>query len=258
PELDPDVLLYEAAEAVVGSGHAKDLYDVLSLIQDARVGEDHGTFYETDENYIYLNGAKDPSKIIEECDAALTKLQNMIDADIHSNTLPLSVSVSDILKMMVPNVHQISEYAEFRLNYVKLTEMAETGKSKEELSLFIESFFKPVCEYNVVTGLWGLEEQRIQVRLMEEFCVSHGLEAVNMPLVDHYRKQRILGEMISLQQNSAEKVLFPDSATYQMDVAYGTENTKRLVNELVSEGLLTREGENKVYISDWERYIYNF
>nr|MCR5310000.1 hypothetical protein [Lachnospiraceae bacterium] len=157
PELDPDVLLYEAAEAVVGSGHAKDLYDVLSLIQDARVGEDHGTFYETDENYIFLNGAKDPLKIIEECDAALTKLQNMIDADIHSNTLPLSVSVSDILKMMVPNVHQISEYAEFRLNYGKLTEMAETGKSKEELSLFIESFFKPVCEYNVVTGLWGLE-----------------------------------------------------------------------------------------------------
>ncbi|MBP5152131.1 MAG: hypothetical protein ILP13_04380 [Lachnospiraceae bacterium] len=258
PELDPDTLLYEAAESVVGKTYAKDLYDVLSLIQDARVGEDHDSFYESDENYVFLKGAKDPSKIIEEGNAALDKLQKMIDSDLCSNTIPLSVSVSDILKMMVPNIHQIIEYAEFRVNYDKLTEMAETGKSKEDLSLFIESFFKPVSEYNVVTGLWGLEEQRIQVRLIEEFCSENALEAVNMPLVDYYRKQRILGEMISLQQNSDEKVLFPDSATYQMGLAYGTDNTKRLVDELVSEGLLTEGSEDTVYLTDWERYIYNF
>ena len=77
-------------------------------------------------------------------------------------------------------------------------------------------------------------------------------------MADRTLKDRIYAEFVSQQQNSAEKVTFEKTASYHMAAAYGQTETKRLVEEMVREGILTSEDDETVSLTDWERYQYNF
>jgi len=258
PELDADALLYDAAKAFAGPEHARELYDVLLLIQDARTGDSHETFYESDERFVLVNADYDAKDILKRCKEAINTVNDLINADDLKPTVPLAISAEDVLKIMLPHLEQIKEYAEFKITYDKLVEMAESGMDKETLAAHAQEIFVPVNEYNVVTGLWGLQEQRTQLRLLDAFCEKYDIPKVQNDTVDYYRKQRILGEFISFQQASDKREEFPDTVSAHMSAGFGEETIKRLVSELVEEGLLSRAENGKVYLTDWERYKFNY
>jgi len=255
PSRDADSLILEAANAIAGEAHGEELAKILLLIQKARGGDD---FHQFSEGYFFLLESPNypAEEILKESSEAIDILDGLLAVDDFKCTIPVPVDVHRILELIRPHLLQIQSFAEFRIAYDEMCKMAESGASRESLQKMAEdATLKDIEEYNVVTGVWGVNEQRIQTKLINEFCEKYGLNPVHNDRVDNGRKQRIMGEFKSLQITSDAMLLFDKKTGFQMGVAYGEAETERLVNELVSEGLLSESDEDpsKVYVSDWNK-----
>ncbi len=256
PNLDPDYLLTEISKAVVGDVYADELYDVLNLIQDARTGSSWESFRWEYEDYYIKSNTYDFEGFLTRGKKALSDLDEMIDADLKCNTIPLPMSVSDLLKMIKPHVRQIVDYSQFREDLEMVRAAGAGGADNEKLQADVDALYKPVSEYNVITGVWGIPEAKAQYELTEEFCKQYELEVPQDPTFIYFRKQKIYDEFVTWQRKSSEKQLFTKSG-FQWGVAYGPDETVRLTEQLVEEGLLTETEDGKVFVTDWERYRYD-
>ena len=256
PNLDPDYLLSEVSKAVVGEAYADEFHDVLSLIQDARTGSSWESFRWEYEDYYIKSNTYDFEGFLTRGKKAISDLDKMIDADLKCNTIPLPMSVSELLKMVKPHVQQIVDYSQFREDLEMVRAAGAGGADNEKLQADVNAMYKPISEYNVITGVWGIPEAKAQYELTEEFCKQYELEVPQDPTFTYFRKQRIYDELVTWQRRSSERQLFAKSA-FQWGVAYGYDETIRLTEELVEEGLLTETEDGKVFVTDWERYRYD-
>lgn len=252
PDLDEDVLLHESCAALVGDEYCDDLYECVSIIKDARSGSGWKEFKSSYDEYILLSDAYPAEELLKRCDAAIPKMEEMIDANLKNNTIPLPFSTSETLDMMLPHLYEIREYSQFRIDLKKAEEMAKDGADKEELSNFVEKIYTPVREYDTITGCWGQAEARAQFFLLDEFCKRNEIETPHDATFDRYRKDRILGEIEMKQKNSEVCLKFNPKSSFQMGIAFGEEETERLTLELVDEGLLVLDKEGTVYLPYWE------
>ncbi len=257
PGLDADELLLESAKAVVGEKYAGKLYEVLCLIEEARTGSTWESFRWDCEDYRLKSSDYKAAVILKKSEKCLAYLDEMAAENIRDNTIPLPVSVSDLINMIKPHVKQIGEFASFRKDLDEAYKKAEKTSETGEIQRLIDKIYKPVSEYNVITGVWGVPEARAQYEMTEEFCEKYGLDVPQDPVFTEFRKQRIYDEFVTWQRKSRDKQVFAMDG-FQWGYAYGKEETKRLTLQLVDEGLLTRESDNTVSVTDWERYRYDF
>lgn len=254
PELDVQDLTYEVALKTVGEEYASDFAEMLSLIEEARSGYTWNTFFWDTEEYILKSDEYPSEDIINKSERLLPVLQEMIDKGIEANEMPLPISLHDLLSLMKPQMMQIYEYALFRRDFDAL----KTGTdSKQELEEKLQELSKPIPEYNCVIGLWGQIEARAQRELILEFCKEKNLKIPEVPDFDMNRKYRIYQYFVHYQKGKEEPVMqsFP---YFQYGVAYGEEETVRLVNELVEEGVFSKNEDGRVYLTEWENYRYLF
>ena len=256
PGADSAAVLKEAAASVVGTEYADKLYEVLTLIEDARTGKSFDSFkwQEGNEDYLFYSSDYDAAGIYERAEIALSYLNEMIDAELAGNTISLPISVTDLLKLIKPHVQQIREFADFRIKYDELAARPAGAVSAEDVA----AIYTPVCEYDVVTGLWGQPEARAQYELVERLCESRGLEVPHDKVFDYYRKQRIYAEFTAYQKKSGECCYFDKETGFQFGTAFRKEDCKRLVEELVDEGILSEASDGRVYLTDWKRYTMDF
>ena len=71
------------------------------------------------------------------------------------------------------------------------------------------------------------------------------------------RKQRILAQLVAYQLEVSDEPYMVNDEFYQWGLAFGPEETARLVQELVEDGLLIRAENGNVYLANWENYIYH-
>lgn len=257
--MDPDIsseALYEGITvAAVGPEYAADLAEMLSIIQDARSGHSWDTYSWSDENYILKSDDYPAQDILDRCNAYIPVLTEMIDSDLESYTLPLPITLKELLSMMLSHLRQIRGYAEFRLALKELEADLRMGTSAEQLADRLYEIAEPIPDYDCIIGAWGQIEARAQLELVTAFCQETGLEIPMYPQVEEQRKRFIIGQMISYQKNrdSAYVTGFP---YYQYSLAFGVDETTRLVEELVQEGLLVKQEDGTVYLSNWEDYTY--
>lgn len=257
PNADADEVLRSAAYDMVGEEYGESMYEILDLIQDARTGDSYDTFFHSKENYILTSDAYDADDILERSNRLLPVLQEMIEADLQTNVIPLPCSVTDLLKLVEPHVAQIQQFAQFRKDMKELEKMYAAGNGNDVLQTKLDEIYEPIPEYNCIIGMWGQVEARAQYELVEEFCAKTGLEVPEDPVFKYYRKQRLYQEMCSFQKGS-EDIYYRQKGMYQWGVAYGKEITIELENELIAEGLLSETEDGYIYVTDWENYKYHF
>lgn len=257
PDMDGELLLRELAEKAVGAEYADDFIQILLLIQDARSGSTWSSYWWNNENYILKSDSYPAEDILERCNTYIPILQEMIDSGVESTALPLPVSMQDVLRLMLPHLEQIRAFAEFRLGLAEVEVSLAQGASTEELAAAIEAISTPIPEYNCVIGLWGQIEARAQWEMITDFCKRTGVPRPQNAAFDATRKSRIYAYFVSCQKGFDHPVIqyFP---YFQYGLAYGGDDTYRLVLELVEEGLLTMDENNGAYVTDWENYRYQF
>lgn len=259
--IDPDkaseVLFEEIATAAVGPEYAGDFAEMLSIIQDARTGDSWDTYGWSNENYILKSEDYPAQQILERCDKVIPVLKEMINADLESYTLPLPISLRETLSMMLPHLLQIRRYAEFRIGLEELEEAYSRGIPTEELTEKLYEVAEPVPDYDCVMGVWGQIEARAQYEMLADFCRETGMEMPRYMEFDEGRKRYILQQIICFQRETPEPYEWA-SPYYQWGLAYGADETIRLVEELVQEGYLERLENGRVRLTNWEKYTSAF
>ncbi len=256
PDLDPQVILEECAVRVVGEEYSQDLLEVLNIIQDARTGESWGEFKFGYPEYLLTSDEYPAEELLERCNQAIPKLETMIAASLEENSIPLAISTTDLLSLILPHLVQIRDFAQFRVDLASLEMQAANGMSGEELRAALDEIYTPVSEFNVVVGAWGQPEANAQYALVTNFCLENNLEVIHDPVFDYYRKQRIYGEMIAFQKKTIGCYMAPKSIVFQGGNAFGPEETARLVDLLIADGLVLEDENGNVYLANWESYNY--
>ena len=257
PFADADEVLRSVAYDMVGEEYGESMYEILDLIQDARTGDSYDTFFHSKDNYILTSDAYDADDILERSTRLLPILQEMIEAELHTNVVPLPCSVTDLLKLVEPHVAQIQQFAQFRKDMYELENMCKSGAGSDVMQAKLNEIYEPISEYNCIIGMWGQVEARTQYIMIEEFCEKTGLEVPEDPIFKYYRKQRLYQEICSFQKGR-EDIYYRQKGLYQWGVAYGKETTIELENELIEEGLLGETEDGYIYVTDWENYRYHF
>lgn len=258
PNQDLSTLTYKIASEAVGDKYAADFADILTLVEDARSGRSVDEFTWSSENYILSSNNYDSAAIITRSDKAIQTLEQMIAENPEANTLPLPISLCDLLKLILPQINQIKEYAQFRSEYDTLINKASAGESPEILLETVNHIKKPISEYNTVIGLWGQIEARNQQLLLYDFCQKYDLPWEPDPTFKQAQKNIIYSYFVSSQKGHSEPVMQYEPY-FQYGVAYGNDYTISLVEELIQEGLFSKDFQTGgIYITDWEHYKYNF
>ena len=256
PNRDEQELLYEVSKKVVGAEYAGKLYDVLRLIEDARTGKTWESFKWDRENYVLESDSYDADAFMDRAEKCLKELDEMSCLGLAENEIPLPVSVTGLLELIKPHVQQIRDFAQFRGRLDKLYEAAEAGASKLQLQYGLSQIATPVSEYNVIVGVWGIPEARAQYELMERFCEQYELTIPQDPTFIYFRKFKIYNEFVTWQRRSKDRVSFSKGG-FQWSAAYGPDETVRLTQQLVEEGLLTELEDGSVYVTDWKKYRFD-
>ncbi len=258
---EPDMLLHEISDKVVGEEYSEVLYESLSIIQDARSGRHWDEFKLNEDTGIIFSKDYPAESLRDRCDAVIPKMEELANSDLKNNSISLPISNSELIQLIIPHLVQIREYADFRISLKHAEEMYAKGEDSDAIQEYINEMYTPVHEYNTVTGCWGQVEARAQSILLEEFCEKASLEIPRNANFDEFRKRRIYAEMLAKQETTNACVKFSKEAGFQLGMAYGEEETKRLIEELVEEGLLLEDEEGLVYLTDWEaeniKYSFN-
>jgi len=134
----------------------------------------------------------------------------------------------------------------------------ETGVSIPILARKLEKISDPIKPYTAVIGVWGQIEARAQLEMIAAFCEKTGVPAPDTDVLDEQRKDYIYSQLVTFQKSNQHEPYAAHAPYYQWGVAYGVEETERLVEEMVQEGLLIRNRDGSVSLVDWENYIYHF
>lgn len=257
PDGNVSELTDSVACAAVGEEYADRFANILRLIEDARSGDSWDSFTWNSDNYIVASPDYPAADILERSEKALEVLDEMIGKESEAFELPLPISLNDFLRLIRSQVAQINSYAEFRIGLTKAEELAKAG-DLEKLNALLKELSVPISEYNTVIGLWGQIEARTQRFLLLEFGEKYGVEIPEDVTFHKAQKDRIYSYFVSYQKGKQTPVLqyYP---YFQYGVAYGNEETERLVKELIAEGLFIKDEETGgVYVADWEHYKYAF
>ncbi len=257
PDRDSKELVLEVAEYAVGKEYADEFAEILLLIQDARTGVVYDTYWWNSEQYILRSDDYPAEDILERCNTYIPVLEEMIEKKLSTNTMPFPISLTDVLKLMLPHLQQIRDFAEFRIAFDQLKEDYAAGVSTDVLQETLNEIATPIDEYNCIIGLWGQIESRAQQELISLFCQETGLTQPIYAYYDKERINRIYSQLIVYQKGKSEPVIhyYP---YFQYGVAYRYGETDRLVNKMIEDGLLIRTEDGGVYLADWDNYIYQF
>ncbi len=256
PDMDGEELYARLSGAVVGEEYADAFAEMLRLIQDARSGSTWDQYWWSWDSYLLKSDTYPAESILQRCEAYIPVLREMIEKKIESHTFPFPIELEEVLRMMLPHLEQIQEYAQFRIELEKLEEDWRQGEQAETLSVKLKEIAEPIPCYNSVIGIWGQIEARAQREMVLAFCEQTGAEVPIYPEWDRQRKQYIQAQMVTDQKGRQEPVR-RGAPYYQYGIAYG-EETERLVREMVEEGLLIQEPDGTVYLADWENYRHHF
>ena len=256
PESDTDALLADAARLVAGEKGTRDLLFILELIRDARSGDSFSAFWWNEPQYVLL--CADHADILTRSDEAIARLTALIDGADGANDAHLPIPVRSLYRLMLPQLHQIRQYADFSVQLAAAKRAKEAGETKAQLQARVDALPFSVPEYNNIIGLWGLPETRAAYRCMEEFCRENGLAMPDDPALRYVQKRRIYDHACVYQRGKKEPLwLWP--LFYEGGAAFGAERTRELVEELCREGVFMHRAEDDfVALKNWQSFAFDF
>lgn len=252
PDRDLEELTNEIALSSVGPEYAEVLADTLKLLEMARTGDDWDTYWWKSENYILAGDSYPAGTILEMCDKLIPELNEMKEAKIEGYYMPTPISMSDIIGLVIPHIEQIRDYAKFRIAFEELKSDYNADGDKDKAAEKLLEIATPISEYNAIIGVWGQIEARQQRIMVLDFCEETGVEVPLYPYYDYARKNHIVDAMAMQQRGYTEPV---STWTFSAGSAYHTEE-RRLIDELIEEGVFTADEGIWYHLTNWEDYKY--
>lgn len=254
PDGDPDKLLYGSAAAVTGENekNINRLISVLELIRDARSGDSWDSYWWSEPGYVLKH--YDSENVLSRTDGAIEALEALINEPEPEDGIPFPVTRRQLYKLILPHLYQIRQYAEVSR---KIDGLYALKADKEELQKRVDEINCEIPEYNCVTGLWGQVEAKAAFERINVFCASNGLTPPGRSgTARYYQKRRLIDRLTVLQRGETERRCV--DYTFYEGGALGEAQTVSLLEELVSEGILSKTGAGLYYLTDWQSLRFDF
>ena len=257
PDRDPDELLLEIAEMVFGAKYKNQMFEVLSLIQDARSGDSWDTYWWTRPDYIIKSKNRQTAHwndILMRAEKAELLLHELNEITDFTPSIALPRSPAVMIGMILPHVMQIKQYAQFRIDFDKLNTMRQKEEnSQEELSAFLNKIYNPIPDYDTWVGVFGQPEQRAQTAFVEEFCKTVNIDfpARESMIVENTR--RTLDRMRVLQRSSSDRMTFNFTKMLSNFLDMSELQTQFVIERLLHNGDIEKDGTNYVLV-DWKTH----
>lgn len=258
PDKDPDILLYESAALIAGDGNTEDakrLLSVLELIRDARSGDTWESFWHGEGKYTLYN--LDYAPILQRVDGAIENLEYLITRP-EPEGMPFPITRRALYKLILPHLHQIKKFAAFRVDYEILKDMVACGASREELQKKVDGMDIHIPEYNCITGLWGENEARAAYNITEGFCKQNGLVIPRRRGGLWHTYKRRMVDLLSTFQRGKKAQYWAHYSFYECGVPYGADSYRKIIDELIYEGVLVTNKAGLIALADWEDYRFDF
>lgn len=256
PDEDPDELLAQSAELIVGKEDKEDFLFVLELIRDARSGDTWNTYWWTEGNYILRLG--DPEEIFKRAEKASEILKVMEAKKKEKAGVALPVKQWQFIRLMQPHVEQIKAYAEFRIGYGKLKSLYAQKGDCEEVRTLLKKLGKAVPEYNCTTGLWGQPEALEQFKLLAEFCKESGFEIPRDGVRDFTFKRRLMDHLYVNQRSDTSGKYWCSKYYYEAGAGIPCDYIDVLLDELCRDGVIEMNDNGEVALVDSESVRFDF
>lgn len=252
PDDDPDRLLLESAAAIAGDADAEAFMYVLELIRDARSGDSWATYWWQHEGGKYnMLHADNAEEILERGTRAAQILEELVGKRLDSAKIHFPIKPWQLMKLIQPHVDQIVKYAEFRIGFKKLEEMYAAEGDTEGVRAYLAELWEPVPEHNCIIGLWGQPESIEQFKTLEEFSKRTDIPVPSVGWRDFAYKRRIVDYLASISRQKAGEKAFFDEFYYEAGYAFGGfDETRRLVDELVRDGVLIKREDGNVALAE--------
>ena len=258
PDADPDALLAESAAAIVGVSHKEHqvkLLAALELIRDARSGDRWNTYWWREADYILLHG--DYASILARSDACIVDFETLLEAEEPTDGIVFPIKRRQLYRLMLPHLHQIRQFARFRVELSKVREKAAKGVAGDVLQAEVDALPFEIPEYNCVIGLWGQPEARIAYQMVCDFCREMGLRPPDRGAMRYVLKRRFY-DALCVRQRGLNHPLCVSPAFYEGGKPYGMEMAMELMEELAEEGVLTREEGGTYALARWADFRFDF
>ena len=252
PDRDPDELLREIAEAIWGPRDAPIMYEALKLIEEIRSGHSWETFSTRSPGHRI--GTEDPASDARRARRSLSRLATLIPDPNFTPKLTLPVTRETLLELILPHLEQIRRFAEFRIEFEKLREMAANGASLESVRTKLAEVWKPIPEFDTWIGVNGQAEAWRQEKMIRSFCEELGID----PPVPTWKISRDRYRV--LQKLQSEQRVYPEprivTAASIPRGSFNREYAKRLLEQLVAEGQLQRVGPERYQLVRWREVAF--
>lgn len=255
PTQDVDALTYQAAYYSVGPEYADTFTEILKLIEDARTGYTYDSFFISQSDYILTSDSYPARSIYDRVNDLIPKLDEMIKAAPEGYYMSYPIPLSDILQLIKPHLLQIRAFAEFRLNLDDILASITDSTSGEEIYNLLDSIYTPIPEYNTLVGMWGQAEALAQRTLLNKICSQYGIETPSDPVYHNRLKERIYNSMAFAQKGNKEPVGVSSTGFFAR--ALDSDGLK-IVDELINDGLVIKNDDSYIYLTNWSDYIYSF
>lgn len=256
PDADPDEILRDSAELVVGKEDRDDFLFVLELIRDARSGDSWNTYWWSEGNYILR--LWDPAKMLERAEKASDILARLEAKKTEKAAVALPVKQWQLLKLMQPHIEQIKAFAKFRIGFEKLNKLFDEKGDCDEVRALLSEIAKPVPEYNCTIGLWGQPESIEQFKLLTEFSEKSGIPVPRDGVRDFTFKRRLMDHLYVNQRKDPTKKVWCDRYYYEGGVGITKEYIDLLLDELCRDGVIETDKDGNVALADSESLRFDF
>lgn len=256
PNADPDRLLRESAQAVTGALQPQNrdiLLQALHLIQDARSGDTWNSYWWAEQDYILLHGHY--ADILRRADDCIRSFETLLTAPEPTDGIPFPLSRRTLYRLMLPHLHQIRQFAQFRAELSALEQL--TGADKALLQQKVDALPFEIPEYNCVIGLWGQPEARIAYQMTCAFCEKHGLRAPDRGHMRFVFKRRLY-DALCVHQRGLDHPHYVSPRFYEGGKPYGEAYAAGLMEEMVQEGVLMRREDGKMALTNWADFRFDF
>ncbi len=247
PDRNPDEILGELACAVWGPRIGPKVLEALLLIQDLRSGPSWDTYWWTLPNHRL--GTEDPREDLQRTDSVLDALSHLNIDESYVPKIPLPFPPETFVNLMIPHLHQIKAFAQFRIELEEIEELANNSAPPEQMTKALEEAWKPVPELATWVGTFGQPEARMQEQLVRELCSRWKID-VSLPLWELYQStDRLLQKIQNMQRYQEDRWSFrPDQIN---EFYWSKEKLEACVGKLISDGLVKKSGEDSYYLSHW-------
>lgn len=254
PDKSTDELMKEAAGLVAGDDAEKLLY-IIDLIRDARSGDSWNSYWWQESGYVLYNG--NFADILPRASKAIEILEGLIQAPDEDHGAHLPISNKSFYRLILPQLHQIRQYAEFSVGLDNICELEKSGVDREILQEKVNKLPFDIPEYNNVIGLWGLPEARIAQNRLDAFCVQRGLISPESKSMRYIQRRRLYDRLCVAQRGISQPLYLPYNY-YECGAAFGEKRTQELIDELCLEGVLMRREDGYVALANWKSFVFDF